>query len=306
MDKLARKIREVEEQAAEEAVNQHLENWSQRERDRALVVIGGFKAVNRLLTSVNSQLMRALEKFQEQKLYRSLGFEVFVDFLEKSEYSPMGKSQYYERKRLLDIEGDRLFEVFEGIGLPVRTRKLLGRGQVELEGENIIVHDGEETHEIEITDRKRILETLSALADSLAAKSAKIQKQAERIDRHESEKSQLYEEIDRVRAARSPESGDNHSVALVGVCTSFAALREQAAVLSEIDRAARRDRVLEILANQMILTAEAYGSGDWTRYTNSAAEITVEPDSDFAREAIEFFNKVEREDDNDAELAAAM
>lgn len=299
MDKLTKKIREVQEEHAEEFVQEHLAHHKQADRDRALLIAGGFKTALKISAAIGSEVMRALEQFQEERLYASFGYDRFADFLDDSEFSPMSKAQYYERKAILDREGDMVFDLLSDLGMSIRRRKLLGKGNVEVHGDKVFVlQDNEQSVEIDLKDRTRLLETLTALADANADKSAKLEKQKAKIEKHDDEKRELYNELDRVKASAAAEIGkDPHSMALANVAFAFAALREQIEILTDVDRTGRRDNALEIIANQLNLTRAAYGT-----VGRKPAETALRGET--AEEVIDNF--LEDLDLNDAELAANM
>jgi hypothetical protein len=310
MGNLQEKIRQVEDEHAEEQLEKHLEHHAVTNRDRALLIIGGFKTALKISTAINSEVMRSLETFQEQRLYSSFGYERFADFLDEYEHSPMTKNQYYERKAILDREGDAMFDLLSDMGMSIRKRKLLGKGNVEFDGEKVIVHDGDEQTEIEITDRTRLLETLTALADANADKSSKLEKQKTKLDKHDEEKRELCDEIDRVKAEKKIElGGDPHSIALANACFALTALREESALLSDTDRAARGPNVMETLASQMQQTAAAYETGDWTAHVRTASDSDRVPKKGLANTDFDWDTAIDNAasgDDNDAELAASM
>ena len=201
MEKLQKKLRAVEEQHAEEVVTTHLDNHEKKGHDHALFFLGGVRATNGIADALSIEVIRALINFQEEKRYESLGYTNFVDFLENSEYAPMSKNQFYDRKALLEKEGDKVFELMNSLSMPVSKRKLLGKGNIQLDGETVIVtgDDGEQT-EIEIKDRSRLLETLAALADANAEKTRKIQTQQSKIEKGDTEVLNLQKKLDEAKA----------------------------------------------------------------------------------------------------------
>lgn len=260
-DKLQKKIREAEDEHAEEALADHLAINKQIARDTALLLLGSFHAAQKIANAINSEVMRALEIFQAERMYLSFGYDRFVDFLEGYEHAPMSKAQYYERKALLDKEGDALFDMYGDLGVSIRKRKLLGKGNIEIDGENVLVRDGDEVTEIHLNDRSRLLQTLTALADANAEKSIKLERQKEKIDRHDTEKRDLYDEIDRVRASKAAASPDDHMIARVELGLAFAKLREAVLRLSNIENDQFRDSVLEDVAAWSADLREAYRNG---------------------------------------------
>lgn len=300
---LVKKIRDVEDEHAEEIGAARLADHGDDAKMRAMFVLGGVAIANKVATSLNSEAIKALITFQEQKMHEALGFDRFVEFLDQSEYSPLTKAQFYERKAILEKEGDALFDLLTELGMSIRKRKLLGKGNIELVGDKLIVHDGDEVTEISISDRSTILAAITSLADANAEKSIKLDRQKEKIDKYDGKVRELYDEIDQVKASKAAEIGqDPHSLALAQLCFAFAALREAAAELPLIDRAGRRDNVLEIIANQSRLTNGSYR----TDGTEKPVEPIIEGDT-FDESLESFLDQVDLTGgDNEAELAAKM
>lgn len=200
MKSLKDKIAKIEDEHAEETFNNHIETHTQQERDKALLLLGGLRAIDCLTQILSGEVMTALVTFEKEKMFESFGFTRFADFLEQWDHSPMTKNQFYDRKKIFENEGEKLFDVLNGIGLPVQKRKLLGKGNVSLDGETVIVKsdDGSETS-IEISDRARLLETLTALADRSASLNEQTKKQKEKIERGEQEIEKLQKKLDEAK-----------------------------------------------------------------------------------------------------------
>lgn len=300
-DKLQQRIRQVEEEAADEQLTSHLAEHKQRARDRALMLVGGFKAASKIAKVIDSEVMRGLEIFQKDEIYLSLGFLTMVDFL-NSDQSPLTKSQYYERKALLEKEGDQLFDAFSSLGLSARRRKLLGKGSVELDGETVIVKDGDQETSIDLTDRSRLLETLTALADANSDKSAKLEKQKAAIDKHDDKVRELYTEIDRVKAAKAADVNDDpHSIALVNLTFAYKTLAETVGDMNEIEREQFAPRDFQLIAALNAELASAYGRNDWTKISAAPAAAVTGDDVD----AI-LTHALDEDESNDDELASQL
>ena len=305
-NKLTKRLDEIVDEHADEAVAAHRAQVDREARDRSLLLLGGFRAAQQIANAINSEVMRALEIFQTERMYQAFGYDRFVDFLEEYAHAPMSKAQYYERKALLDKEGDALFDMYHDLGLSIRRRKLLGKGNVELDGDKVIVHDGEILTEIALTDRSRLLETLSALADANAEKSIKLERQKEKIDKFDSEKRDLYDEIDRVRASKVAAAPDEHMIARVELGLAFSRLRDTVAGLSDIEKDQFRDSVLEDTAGWTADLREAYKTG--TAKAKPAAASAIVGDT-FAEAFTNFLETVDDDidgEDNDGELAAQL
>lgn len=259
MNKLQKKIREVEDDHAEESLQNHLTSHKQKDVEKALIIISGINVARRIAQAISSESMRALITFQEEKIYESLGFENFVDFLNNSEYAPMTKSQFYERKNLLENEGDATFDLLNSFSMPVSKRKLLGKGNIALDGETVIItgDDGEETT-IEITDRTRLLETLTALADNSAELRRKVESQKTKLNKADDFIINLQDEMHRVKTEKHAEFTDFHAGALLNLVVAFKALEHQAEQLTLIEQTKFAPPVFETIAAQMDALSQAY------------------------------------------------
>ena len=96
---------EENRQAAEENINQKLiAQNNNAEKERSLIMIGAVGAVNHIASTLTAQTMRGLQTIRDEKIFESLGFSRFDDFLNESEYSPMSYRQFIDREKLLENE----------------------------------------------------------------------------------------------------------------------------------------------------------------------------------------------------------
>lgn len=312
MDKLQERIREVEEEFAGEMVARNIEFHTQKFKEDSLVLLGAIRATDRWATLMSSGAMKALIRFQEEKRHEAFGYDRFAYFLAKSEHAPMTKAQFYERKALLEKEGERLFDIFSEMGLSVRKRKLLGQGNVEIDGENAIIRDedGLETI-VPINDQSRLMEVVTAVVDSKIALQHKFERQQEKEAKHEEKVRELYGEIDQIKASKAAEfAADPHMIARVELGLSFAKLAKAVKDLSPVEKDQFKDSVLEDVAAWSTTLRGAYLTpsnrsevpdvkpGEWDGLTE---------DEIWNQKLPEFIDGVlEHEADNDAELAASM
>lgn len=295
MDKLQKKIRDVQEEHAEEILSAHLDKHEQKKRDKALMMVGAFTVTNRIAQALSAELMRALIQFQEEKIYESFGYETFVDFLNDSEHSPMTKSQFYERKKVLEIEGDAAFDLLNSLSLPIQKRKLLGAGNVQVDGSTVFITtqnpDGDDQIvEIELNDRTRLLQTLSALADQNTLLNAKSAKQKEKIEKGESEIENLQKKLD----AGGSGKGSNSSIEfesfmrIVNSTDALAATIEKEFTI--IEREAHSEVYLDAIFASFLRLRAAYGRTDLVYSTQSAANPERKPLAEMSQN--EFQNHV--------------
>ncbi|MBK8810677.1 MAG: hypothetical protein IPN69_08085 [Acidobacteria bacterium] len=192
--------------AAEARINETITDAGAK-RDQNLLKLGAVGAVGRLAQHLNAQTIRALQHVRDEKMFDSLGFTRFDDFLNDSEISPMTYRQFNDREKLLLQEGDQLFDLMTSLKLSVKQRRLLGSGNVEVDDERGVVRiarlgDDEcadDVEEIEITDRDRLLQTLSAVADQAAKLNDKVNKLEIRNQRGEAQNVDLRRQLDEAR-----------------------------------------------------------------------------------------------------------
>jgi hypothetical protein len=157
------------------------------EQDQINQFIGGLLFGHRLSRGLRAYAMEGWIRFQEQKMYEVLGYENFNAFLNNSPSSPMSKSRFYEQKKLFLKEGAPLFDILNGSHIPERKRKMLREGQVEIEGNKVLIKkdQDDEVTEIELTDQVTLIETVTELADQNIIQKNKLQEKQKFIERAE-------------------------------------------------------------------------------------------------------------------------
>lgn len=275
-DKLQKKIRELEDTDAGEALERHLEHHSEAERDEALLILGGLIAVDRLKDAIEAETINALIRFQKEGRYRALGFDQFADFLNKSPLSPMTKSTFYRQKDLLEKEGEPTYNFLTlQLAFPAAKRKLFGRGDIQVDGENVIVRDGEEEIVIHRGSPDLVFQALTAIADKKLDLEHQLAKQAEDLETAAAKNEKLTDEIKSVKAARAVEAGlDPHTLAIANLSTAYAVLIAEVEKLAPVERQQFRDKTFEMIAVQMQRLASAHESEDWTAIAQSSPKAS--------------------------------
>lgn len=159
---------------AEEIISNEQEAVQQR-KDEATAnrVLGAIIATNRIGAALNSQAMRAMQQFFDEGMHERLGYKSVVDFLNSPD-APLTKAQYYERTNALELEGDQTFDVLNNLRIPISTRKQLRAGDFQIEGDDIVLGDGEKR--IPISDRVAVVEAIKGLTDKTAEQSRTIER----------------------------------------------------------------------------------------------------------------------------------
>lgn len=305
-DKLQKRIEEAEDEIAGEIVDARSDAHREAAKMRAMFVLGGVTVAKKVAASLNAEAIKILSRFQEDKMHEDLGFGTFVEFLNESEYSPLTKTQFYDGKGLLEKEGDAMFDMLTELGISIRKRKLLGSGNVELSGETLIVHNGDDTTEISIHDRSSILDAITALADANAEKSIKLERQKEQLDKADGKIRDAHAETDRIRAARISEfAADAHMTARVELGLAFGKFTDIVANLSPVEKDQFRDSVLEDLAGWSSSLRSAYQTGGIPH----SAIRNPHLHGDSLEESLDNFLglvDLDADQDNDGDLAAKL
>lgn len=170
----------VEEELAEQA-----EVTATIARDSFLIVLGGVRAVNSVADALSAQSIRALQRIRDEEMYRAEGFKRFDTFLDESPLSPMNYKKFNRLETALLNEGDELFNYLNAINAPMARRRLLGKGTLTIEGEEIVVRQDKEEQRIAVGDRAVLLSTLSKFADQNGEQRRKIERQEKKLKKGE-------------------------------------------------------------------------------------------------------------------------
>lgn len=260
MNDLQNKIERVRDEHAAESVTALVEKHNEREKIAAAFMLGRIRqndTVSRAVASnLDAQTIRALEHFQQERMYEALGYETFVDFLNQSEYSPMSKSQYYERLALMREHGDEVYDLLTSVGIPVRAQKLLGKGEVAIRGDALVIGD----QEISLESSGLVKQIITEFVDEARERDRKIETQARKIEDLErtldvgrDELAQLERALDETRRA------DPHSQALTAAFRSLGELAETVGQMDDAAKAARGPNACQTLWDALQMVRRAYG-----------------------------------------------
>jgi len=221
--------------------------------DRAVIqlwqTIGAAKVVNQIVASLGSQSLHALERVRDEKLYLAAGFETFREFLDKHPESPMSYDQFNRRTKLLEIEGDFIFDLLSSLNVPWKDRKLLA-GQIEVEG-----------NEIRIGEARTRLDDEAAIINLIASQQLKLQEQQrtnERLSKKLKKGEEDFEKLKRRAIIANPD-GTETGQALLTAAGALAKLREALAAATDEEKQALREEVFELLRVNQLECSVALG-----------------------------------------------
>jgi hypothetical protein len=206
----------------------------------ATLLLGASGALDATARLTASQSVRALQRFRDSKGHESLGFTNFKDFLNKSPYSPMSYDQFNDREKLLETEGDVVFNLLSTMRVPAVARKQLATGSIQIEGEEIAIA-GTRIH---LDDHPRIKEIIKTLAD-------KTIEQAKKIEKGQAEVKKLKKDVDEARrsTARRPDSPALDQ-ALMDVLLAMGRYADEVSKLTLEEVAETRDEAMRLISEQ--------------------------------------------------------
>lgn len=275
MEDLQERISQLKDEHAVEVVTQRAAEHEEKAKMQAAFMLGRIRQnehiAKAIATNLSAQTIRALEHFQQEKQYESLGYQTFVDFLEKSEYSPMSKRQYYDRLALIREHGDEIYDLLTSVGISVRAQKLLGKGDLAIKGDRLVVGD----QEVEIGNTGVVKEVLEELFDerrelqtTIAKAEEKVEKQAEQLRQGQEEYERLERNLNEMR------EGDPHDLALTNCVHAFLELQEAIGQMPDQDKPLKGGNAIRTLFQQLKQTRSSYGlsigfedaaeSGQWS------------------------------------------
>jgi hypothetical protein len=241
---LREKVVALHEAHVEEELTDVREARATAAREESVFVLGGIRAIQKVTDALSAQTIRALQQIRDERRYEALGFARFDFFMDQSPLSPMNYKKFNRLETALMNEGDELFNYLNAINAPMSKRRLLGKGTLAVEGEEIVIRDEKEEHRFPVGDRATLLTTLSKLADKCGEQTRKIESQAKKIKKGEEEFNKLR------RQSPSPDiivskSFDDCLFAAVSALGTLAARVEG---LTPEEAEAARARVVELIS----------------------------------------------------------
>lgn len=256
-----------------------VEITNQNDVNDALMFIGGIRAIDRLADNLSAQTITALIQVEEKNLYKHLGFNRFVDFLD--DYG-LNKNRFYERKKLLEDEGIETYDLFNASRIPLSTRKLLlesGDVPIYVDGDNLIIGESETP----ISDNTQIKQLVQDLAGEIRISKDALKTKEKRIENLKSQVETGQSEYDELRRAfDSASDGTEYQKALVKAIGGLLNLAVVANQTPIVEKALRGRDDLQALMSQMANVRIALVQDDFIFTESDMREI-----SPLARQAIE-------------------
>jgi len=172
---------------AKENLNTDIQAITQKQQSQHLwQTIGAAKLATRLSTALQSQSIRAIGGIRDNREFVVEGFEHFKDFMDQHPESPMSYDQFNRREKLLNTEGDLVFDLLSSLDVSLKTRTLLA-GHIEIEGNEIRV--GEER--VQRDNEAAILNLITTQYAKLQQQEKKLKAQKDKLKKGEEDFAKL-------------------------------------------------------------------------------------------------------------------
>lgn len=230
-------------------------NQAQQQRDQANQVLGGLAAISTLNKMIGSQTLRGWQRFFEEEMHMTLGYKDISHFLSEAPQSPMTKSQWYERRIVLETEGDNTFDLLNSIRIPISARKALPPSAFEVRDNMLCVTDDKgQEFEVPLSDTKRVKSIINNIAREHSEAKKKLEQEAKKTEAL----SNRVKELSDAKPKLSNELATPHGEALLFALTALKNLTDKASDLTDDEAIAQRGNTLELIGVQMTELHAAY------------------------------------------------
>ena len=188
--------------------------------------LGALKAGFSIGRSLSLGAFLNFRKFVDDASYEALGYTTAVEFLNSGD-SPMTKSQYYERLSALAREGEPVFDLLNSMQITLKNRKLLNKGEIRIEGDDVIVGQEESEERVPIGDRLAVKTLIATLVEEKTKSQIKIQSQDQQLKKQEKQLKKGQEDFEKLKRKAGQASDTPHLQALLLVRGAYVKLRDE-------------------------------------------------------------------------------
>lgn len=251
------KLEELEKQQAIEKHNFQIDHFTQQRVTESWKFVGKLLAVSSMRRAINSQELLGLKLFQSEERYKEIGFDNFVEFL-NSEHSPCTKSQYYERIKLLESEGEQAFDLLNEFGVSNSVRKLLSSGNYDaIEIVDGVLTIGDQT--ADLSNAKLVRSLIESYADDCKRLTTENAKKQTKLETAEKTITDGFAEVEKLKRAASER--DQFETILTKLMLDLRNFAKVCKELSEEQKAEKTEDSLRCVAEGYYEVADALGSG---------------------------------------------
>ncbi len=273
---MSKALQKLEDQQALERWNLLSDEVKEKQKEQSLLILGGIHVADRLANSISSQVMNALIKFKDEKMFLNFGYTRFSEFLDNYENSPMTKHQFYKRRDIFLAEGGQIFDLMNEIGVSIATRKKIAEsnhGDIVIDGDTIRI--GEE--EADLSNLKMVKTLIEKFSNDCRTLTEKSNKKEEKIDELKKEIKTGFGEFEELRRSfDAAKTGTPYEQALGKAVGAFINLSAEARNLTLVEKEKRGRSDIKALWTQMLIVRNALLQDDFvfTDVMNNAPEIS--------------------------------
>jgi hypothetical protein len=255
---LKNKLEIVANEHAEGVWQEGVENMQWEMKESFLITLGQVNLANKLVTSLQAQMIRELQDFRDNKKFEAFGFTRFDDFLDKYKFAPLGYDKFNRLEKLLKNEGDVLFDLYNTLGLPQTTRKLLAEkngSEIIIDGNELII--GENRADLSnLPDVKQLISEFVTDNNKLTAEKAATQA---KLEKAESVIEQGCKQIEELRRSADSHLIDEYGTKLTRLILEMSNFGDYCKKLSDDEKREKSDFALRNLSHQFSFISEAFG-----------------------------------------------
>lgn len=223
------------------------------EQREFMKLVGAITAGQSITESLGSQTIRGLQRIRDKELFKCDGFTRFDYWLDRSPDAPMNYDKFNRLEKALKNQGDVLFDFLDTVAFPFSKRRLLGKGDVRIEGKNLVVKLGEEEISVPLANQSRTITLLSRVVDR--------NNELERSDKLKKEQFKSLKK--KLEAEKAPPPLNSITNDFFGTLLTFtgacAMMVAEAEKLSPEEKIAIRQQVFETIGLHTLRIDEALG-----------------------------------------------
>lgn len=152
------------------------------ELNELFFMLGGLNMANSIAKNLDAGVILGLQKIRDEQLYRGLGYMRFDEFLDDHPRSPMKYKRFNYVESVFENVGAVGFDLLSDSGLSMRQLKQLEAGDIEIQGNEIVIGGGERLPIGEHRAIKAVIEQLVKDKRDAKEETEKAKKNVEKLD----------------------------------------------------------------------------------------------------------------------------
>jgi hypothetical protein len=168
---------------AEEIIQAEVtEKFTAEQLNDFFFLLGGLNAAHSIATNLTSAVINQLQRIRDERLYLAAGYPRFDAFLDEHPKSPMPYKRFNYVEGIYQKLSPAGFDLLKGSGLSMRQMKMLEAGDVQIDGNEVII-GGEER--VSLGNSRVVHDLVEKLIEDrneAKAETTKLQKQKEKAD----------------------------------------------------------------------------------------------------------------------------